>query len=161
MSLEELVRRLPEAGELNALVYGPGMANWIEAKHVQAVAEGLKGKSGPPAPPTTRRSDEIDYEIFGEEMRYVEITLDPNEMVIAEAGAMMYDIQFVGGIKNTLFGGEELFFATLTGPVDIWCRSLPFARLAGRILANASGLSRKDEGSILGGLGSLIGGDTD
>ena len=101
---------------------------------MQAVAEGLKGKSGPPAPPTTRRSDEIDYEIFGEEMQYVE---------------------------NTLFGGEGLFFATLTGPGDIWCQSLPFARLAGRVLANASGLGRKDEGSILGGLGSLIGGDTD
>ena len=47
------------------------------------------GESSPP-PPTGRRSDEIDYEIFGSEMQYVEVTLDPGEMVIAEAGAMMY-----------------------------------------------------------------------
>jgi uncharacterized protein (TIGR00266 family) len=317
MSLQELIRRLPEAGGLNTLVYGPGMANWIEAKHVQAIAVDLKGASAPPKPPSSRRSDEIDYEIFGEEMQYVEITLDPNEMVIAEAGGMMYmtpginmetvfgdpsaqqqggffgklltagkrvltgeslfmttftaigpgrkqvafaapypgkilpvdlsqlggelicqkdsflcaargvqigiafqkkigvglfggegfimqrltgdglafvhaggtlmkrtlssgemlkldtgclvavqpsvnyEIQFVGGIKNTLFGGEGLFFATLTGPGEVWCQSLPFSRLAGRVLANASGLGRKGEGSILGGLGSLIGGDTD
>jgi uncharacterized protein (TIGR00266 family) len=316
MSLQELIRRLPEAGGQNALVYGPGIATWIEAKHVQRIVEGLKGASAPPKPPPpSRRSDEIDYEIFGEEMQYVEITLDPNEMVIAEAGGMMYmtpgikmetvfgdpsaqqpggyfgklltagkrvltgeslfittfmatgpgrqkvafaapypgkilpldlsqlggelicqkdsflcaargvqigiafqkkvgvglfggegfimqrltgdglafvnaggtlmkrtlsageilkldtgclvalqpgvsyDIQFVGGIKNTLFGGEGLFFATLTGPGEIWCQSLPFSRLAGRVLANASGLGRKEEGSILGGLGSLIGGD--
>jgi uncharacterized protein (TIGR00266 family) len=316
MSLEELVRRLPQAGGLNTLVYGPGMANWVEARHVQVIVEALKGPAAPPTPPPSRRSDEIDYEIFGQEMQYVEVTLDPNEMVIAEAGGMMYmtpgikmetvlgdpsaqqtgflgklltagkrvltgeslfmttftatgpgrqqvafaapypgkilaldlsqlgselicqkdsflcaargvqigiafqkkigvglfggegfimqrltgdglafvhaggtlmkrtlsagevlkldtgclvalqpgvtyDIQFVGGIKNTLFGGEGLFFATLTGPGDIWCQSLPFSRLAGRVLANASGLGRKDEGSILGGLGSLLRGDTD
>jgi uncharacterized protein (TIGR00266 family) len=320
ISFDELVRRLPEAGGPKALVFGPEMANWVEARHVQAIADALRGSaaaSPPPQPPPTRRSDEIDYEIFGQEMQYVEITLDPNEMVIAEAGGMMYmtpgvkmetvfgdpsaqqqtgffgklmtagkrvltgeslflttftaagsgrqqiafaapypgkilaldlaqlggelicqkdaflcaargvqigiafqkkigvglfggegfimqrltgdgmafvhaggtlmkrtlaagevfkldtgclvalqpqvryDIQFVGGIKNTLFGGEGLFFATLTGPGDIYCQSLPFSRLAGRVLANASGLGRKDEGSILGGLGSLLGGDTD
>jgi uncharacterized protein (TIGR00266 family) len=316
MSLEELVRRLPGAGGPNTLVYGPGMANWIEAKHVQIIADALKGPAAaPPTPPSSRRSDEIDYEIFGQEMQYVEVTLDPNETVIAEAGGMMYmtagirmetvfgdpsaqqsgffgklltagkrvltgeslfmttftatgpgrqqvafaapypckilaldlsqlggelicqkdsflcaargvqigiafqkkigvglfggegfimqrltgdglafvhaggtllkrtlaagevfkldtgclvalqpqvnyDIQFVGGIKNTFFGGEGLFFATLTGPGDVWCQSLPFSRLAGRVLANASGLGRKEEGSILGGLGTLLGGDT-
>ena len=315
MSLQELVRRLPEVGGLNAMVYGPGMANWLEAKHVQAVAEAMKGKAAVPPPPTSRRSDEIDYEIFGEEMQYVEVTLDPGEMVVAEAGAMMYmtpvikretvfgdpsaqqqggffgklmtagkrmltgeslfmttftnagsgrqqvgfaapypgkilpmdlgqlggelicqkdsflcaargvqigiafqkrfgvglfggegfimqrltgdglafvhaggtlmkrtlsagevlkldtgclvaiqpgvnyDIQFVGGFKNTLFGGEGLFFATLTGPGEVWCQSLPFSRLAGRILAGASAGGRKEEGSLLGGIGNLLDGD--
>jgi uncharacterized protein (TIGR00266 family) len=314
MSLEELARRLPEAGGLSALVYGPGMANWIEARHVQAIVDAMRGTAAPPPPPTARRADEIDYEIFGEEMQYVEITLDPNEMVVAEAGGMMYmtpriemqtvfgdpsaqqtgflgklmsagkrlitgeslfmttfmnpgpgrekvafaapypgkilamdlsqlggelicqkdaflcaargvqigiafqkkigvglfggegfimqrltgdglafvhaggtlmkrslaagemlkldtgclvavqpsvnyDIQFVGGIKNAVFGGEGLFFATLTGPGEVWCQSLPFSRLAGRVLANARSPGRKEEGSILGGLGNLLDGD--
>ncbi|MBN2473630.1 MAG: TIGR00266 family protein [Pirellulales bacterium] len=302
---------------MNTLVYGPGVSEWTEAKHIAAVAEGVGPNAAPPPPPSARRADEIDYEIFGEEMQYVEITLDPNEMVLAEAGAMMYmdpaitmetvfgdpskqdtgllgkfmsagkriltgeslfmttftnsgsqraavafaspypgkvvpmhldllgselicqkdaflcaargiqigiafqkrigvglfggegfimqrltgdgialvhaggtlmrrslqagetlkldtgclvalspsvdyDIQFVGGIKNTIFGGEGLFFATLTGPGEIWCQSLPFSRLAGRILANAprSGGS-KGEGSILGGLGRMLDGDND
>jgi uncharacterized protein (TIGR00266 family) len=315
MSLDELVRRLPEAGGLNAMVYGPGMASWVEARHVQAIVDRLHGAAAPPPPPSpaSRRADEIDYEIFGEEMQYVEITLDPNEMVIAEAGGMMYmtagirmetvfgdpsaqqtgflgklmsagkrlltgeslfmttffndgrsrervafaapypgtivamdlsqldgeiicqkdsflcaargvqvgiafqkrigvglfggegfimqrlsgdgiamvhaggallqrtlqpgetlridtgclvamtrtihyDIQFVGGIKNTFFGGEGLFFATLTGPGQVWCQSLPISRLAGRILSGYRG-GRKEEGSLLGGLGNLLDGD--
>jgi uncharacterized protein (TIGR00266 family) len=48
-----------------------------------------------------------------------------------------YDIQFVGGIKNTVFGGEGLFFATLTGPGTVYIQSLPFSRLAGKVLALA------------------------
>lgn len=315
LSLEQLVRRLPTAAGPDTLVYGPGLTDWTEARHVAAIAQRSAGADSPPPPPSGRRSDEIDYEIFGEEMQYVEVTLDPNEMVLAEAGGMMYmspqikmetvfgdpsaqntgmlgkvfaagkraltgeslfmttftnigagrekvafaspypgkvvplhldqlggeiicqkdaflcaargtqigiafqkrigaglfggegfimqrltgdgialihaggtlmrrtlqggemlkldtgclvaltpsvryDIQLVGGIKNTLFGGEGLFFATLTGPGEIWCQSLPFSRLAGRILANApqSGGS-KGEGSLLGGLGRLLDGD--
>ncbi len=67
-----------------------------------------------------------------------------------------YDIQWVGGFKSALFGGEGLFFATLTGPGKVWLQSLPFSRLAGRMLAAAvaSGFGRgSDEGSALGGLG--------
>jgi uncharacterized protein (TIGR00266 family) len=316
LSLEQLIARLPTANGLDTLVYGPGLADWTAARHVGAIAQRVSSAaSPPPPPPSALRADVIDYEIFGEEMQYVEITLDPNETVIAEAGAMMYmtpqikmetvfgdpstpqtgmmgkflsagkrvltgeslfmttftntgagrekvafaspypgkvvpmhldqlggeiicqkdaflcaargiqigiafqkrigvglfggegfimqrlrgdgvalvhaggtlmrrtlqpgetlkldtgclvaltpnvdyDIQFVGGIKNTLFGGEGLFFATLTGPGEVWCQSLPFSRLAGRILANAprSGGS-KGEGSILGGLGRLLDGD--
>ena len=275
----------------------------------------MRGVGGPPAPPPARRADEIDYEIFGQEMQYVEVTLDPDEMVIAEPGAMMYmtagihmetvfgdpaqkgsgfwskvvtagkraltgeslfitsfanhaqqrehvafaapypgkilplhldqlggelicqkqsficaargvqinvafqkrfgvglfggegfimqrlqgdgialvhaggtlmrrtlaggellkvdtgcivalaptvdyDIQLVGGVKNTLFGGEGMFFATLTGPGDIWLQSLPFSRLAGRVLAAAPERGGgRDEGSVLGGLGRLLDGD--
>ncbi|MGH7134522.1 MAG: AIM24 family protein, partial [Pirellulales bacterium] len=82
--------------------------------------------------------------------------------LVAMTSSVTYDIQFVGGIKNTLFGGEGLFFATLTGPGQIWCQSLPFSRLAGRVLANApqKGGSR-EEGSLLGGLGRLIDGDNE
>ena len=82
--------------------------------------------------------------------------------LVAMTNTVNYDIQFVGGIKNTLFGGEGLFFATLTGPGQVWCQSLPFSRLAGRVLANApqKGGSR-EEGSILGGLGRMLGGDNE
>jgi uncharacterized protein (TIGR00266 family) len=317
MSLDQLRERLQAAAGMDSLVYGPGLAEWTAARHVPAIAKAAGPGAAPPPPPSKRRADEIDYQIFGEEMQYVEITLDPGEMVIAEAGAMMYmspaitmetvfgdpskqdtglmgkllsagkrvltgeslfmttftnsgsrrevvafaspypgkvvpmhldelggqlicqkdaflcaargvqvgiafqkrigvglfggegfimqrltgdgvalvhaggtlmrrtlgpgemlkldtgclvaltsevnyDIQFVGGIKNTLFGGEGLFLATLTGPGEVWCQSLPFSRLAGRILANAPQKGgSKGEGSILGGLGRVLGGDTD
>jgi uncharacterized protein (AIM24 family) len=69
-----------------------------------------------------------------------------------------YDVQFVGGIKNSLFGGEGLFFATLRGPGKVWIQTLPISRLAGRILAYGT-YKRKEEGSILGGIGNVIDGD--
>ena len=91
--------------------------------------------------------------------------LMPGEMLKIDTGCIVgftstvdYDIQFVGGIKNTLFGGEGLFFATLRGPGKVWIQSLPISRLAGRILSYAT-TSRKEEGSILGGLGNLLDGD--
>ncbi len=316
MSAAELRRLLPTIGGPKALVYGPGASEWIEARHVAALVSGGPSLPPPAAPQAAHRSDEIDYEIFGSEMQYVEVTLDPGEMVIAEAGAMMfmttgiqmetvfgdpsaprgsfwskvaaagkrvmtgesmfmttfsnagheraivafaapfpgkivpmhldelggelicqresfvcaargtqigvafqrrfgvglfggegfimqrltgdgialvhaggtlmrrtlapgevlrldtgclvalqpsvaYDIEMIGGIKNTLFGGEGLFLATLTGPGDVWCQSLPFSRLAGRIVAAApqTGRGNKEEGSILGGLGRMLDGD--
>jgi uncharacterized protein (AIM24 family) len=61
-------------------------------------------------------------------------------------------------IKNTFFGGEGLFYATLTGPGKVWIQTLPVSRLAGRILAYAT-TTRKEEGSILGGIGNLLDGD--
>jgi uncharacterized protein (AIM24 family) len=78
--------------------------------------------------------------------------------VVAFTQAINYDIQFVGGIKNTLFGGEGLFFATLRGPGKVWIQTLPISRLAGRILAYGT-YKRKEEGSILGGIGNLLDGD--
>ncbi len=311
MTQGDLVTRLKSLG-MNTLVYGPGLTGWTEARHVSSLVAAAQGGSAPPPPPAGQKADVIDYEIFGEEMQYVEITLDPGEMVIAEAGAMMYmtsqikmetvfgdpsqkqsgffgkvmaagkrvltgeslfmttfanegrqrervgfaapypgkiiplhldqlggeiicqkdsflcaargiqvgiafqkkigvglfggegfimqrlvgdgiaivhaggtimdrtlaagevlkldtgclvalqptvkyEIQFVGGIKNTLFGGEGLFFATLTGPGRVWCQSLPFSRLAGRMVGASAG--GKEEGSILGGLGRMLGGD--
>lgn len=72
-----------------------------------------------------------------------------------------FDIQQAGGVKTILFGGEGVFFARLTGPGTIWLQSLPFSRLAGRMLTAApqGGGRQQDEGSILGGLGNLLGGD--
>jgi uncharacterized protein (TIGR00266 family) len=93
--------------------------------------------------------------------------LKPGETIKLDTGCLValertvtYDIQFIGGFKNAIFGGEGLFIATVTGPGKVWLQSLPFSRLAGRVLANAAGAGRgKDEGSILGGLGGIgIGG---
>ena len=317
LSLAGVISRLPGAGGMDAMVFGPGMAEWTAARHVPQMREGGRGLSVPPPPPAgVRRSDEIDYVINGSEMQYVEVQLDPGETVIAESGAMMYmtmgirmethlgnpsaqgqglmgkllsagkrvltgeslfmttftsggpgkqtvafaspypgkivpmhlaelggeiicqkdsflaaakgtdvsvafqkrigvaifggegfimqrlrgdgialihaggtlmekvlapgetlkldtgclvalqpsvqyDIQMVGGFKNTLFGGEGLFLATLTGPGKVWLQSLPFSRLAGRVLAHARVGGGKDEGNVLGGigLGTIFGGD--
>ncbi len=309
MDRGELLAKLPQAGGLEALIYGPGAGDWTKARHVASIARELGGGAAPPPAPTTRVADEIDYEIFGDDMQFVEVTLDPNEVVVAEAGGMMYmtsgikmetvfgdpskqqgflgklldagkrmvtgeslflttfgalsnqrervafaapypgkiiplhldqlggeiicqkdaflcaargvhvgiafqkkiltglfggegfilqrltgdgiafvhaggtihhlelqsgqtlrldtgclvalqpsvdyDIKMVRGIKNSIFGGEGLFLATLTGPGRVWLQSLPFTRLAGRVLANV-GSKGKGEGSILGGLGSLF-----
>lgn len=81
--------------------------------------------------------------------------------LVAFQPSVNYDIQFTGGIKNTLFGGEGLFLATLTGPGKVFLQSLPFSRLADRIYAAAprAGGGRREEGSLLGGLGGLLDGD--
>src|SRR5215212_8354407 len=70
--------------------------------------------------------------------------------IVAFTGGINYDIQFVGGIKNTIFGGEGVFFATLAGQGTVWIQSLPISRLASRILAYGT-FKRKEEGSLLGG----------
>jgi uncharacterized protein (AIM24 family) len=75
--------------------------------------------------------------------------------LVALQPSVEYDIKVTGGIKNTIFGGEGLFLATLKGPGTVWLQSLPFTRLAGRILANV-GRHGKDEGSVLGGLSTIF-----
>ena len=94
--------------------------------------------------------------------------LKAGEMLRVDTGCLVgfsrtvdYDIEFVGGIRNTIFGGEGMFFATLRGPGTVAIQSLPFSRLANRVLAYApkSGGKSRGEGSILGGLGDLLDGD--
>jgi uncharacterized protein (TIGR00266 family) len=94
-----------------------------------------------------------------------ERTLVPGELIKIDTGCLValthqvdYDIQFVGGIRNTIFGGEGLFFATLRGPGKVWIQTLPISRLASRILSYGT-TNRKEEGSILGGLGNMVDGD--
>ncbi|TAM26912.1 MAG: TIGR00266 family protein [Rhodanobacter sp.] len=98
----------------------------------------------------------------------VERELAPGERLDVDTGCVVafhdtvsMDVRPVGGIKSMLFGGEGVFLATLSGPGKVWLQSLPFSRLAGRMLAAApqGGDQRRGEGSILGGLGDLIGGD--
>ena len=95
----------------------------------------------------------------------MEKDLQPGQMLKVDTGCIVafsqtvdYDIQFVGGIKNTLFGGEGLFFATLRGPGKVWIQTLPISRLAGRILSYGT-VRRKEEGSLLGGIGNAMDGD--
>ncbi|MCC6722092.1 MAG: TIGR00266 family protein [Bacteroidia bacterium] len=96
--------------------------------------------------------------IIERELQYGEKLKIDTGCIVAFGEGISYDIEFVGGIRNTIFGGEGLFFATLTGPGKIWVQSLPFSRLASRILAGAVG-RRKEEGSVLGGFGNILDGD--
>lgn len=107
----------------------------------------------------------------------VERQLQPGEALHVDTGCVVafepsvqFEIQQAGNVKTALFGGEGLFFAVLSGPGKIWLQSLPFSRLAGRMLAAAPKQGgSKEEGSILGktvlggtvlgGLGSFLGGD--
>jgi len=102
--------------------------------------------------------------------------LQPGETLLIDHGCLVaftqtvnFEIQYVGGVKTALFGGEGLFFAKVTGPGTVWIQSLPFSRLASRVFAAApqTGGGGREEGSVLGGfasgglLGSLLGGDND
>ncbi len=79
--------------------------------------------------------------------------------LVALETSVTYDIEFVGGVKSAIFGGEGFFFARLEGPGKVWLQSLPFSRLAGRIwqAAPQTGGQTKGEGSILGKMGGIGG----
>lgn len=90
--------------------------------------------------------------------------LEPGETLRVDTGCIVgfqptvkYDVKFVGGITNAIFGGEGLFLATLSGPGIVWLQSLPFSRLAGKVWASApqAGGQSVGEGSLLGGAGNL------
>lgn len=98
----------------------------------------------------------------------VEKELQIGEVMRVDTGCLVaftrhvdYDIEMVKGVRNMLFGGEGLFYARLQGPGKVWIQSLPFSRLADRIVAASRnyGKGGKEEGSILGSLGDIIGGD--
>lgn len=98
-----------------------------------------------------------------------ERVLASGEMLRVDTGCLValqpsvaYDIQYVGKIKTALFGGEGLFFATLRGPGRIWLQSLPLSRLADRIVSAMprAGRGGREEGSVLGGIGRLLDGDS-
>jgi uncharacterized protein (TIGR00266 family) len=98
----------------------------------------------------------------------VTIDLAPDEVLRVDTGCLVamqpsvdYDIRMVPGIKTALFGGEGLFFVHLTGPGRVILQTMPFSRLADRIIAASprAGGSRREEGGVLGGLGALLDGD--
>lgn len=96
--------------------------------------------------------------IMKRELKAGELLRVDTGCIVAYTQTIDYDIEFVGGIKNTLFGGEGMFFATLKGPGEVWLQTLPISRLASRILAYGT-VNRKEEGGILGGIGNLLDGD--
>ena len=79
--------------------------------------------------------------------------------LVALESSVNYDIEFVGGVKSAIFGGEGFFFARLRGPGKVWLQSLPFSRLAGRIwqAAPQAGGKNRGEGSLLGKMGGIGG----
>lgn len=97
----------------------------------------------------------VEKELNGETLR-----LDTG-CLVAIAGDIEYDIQMVKGFRSMFFGGEGLFLTTLKGHGKVWIQSLPFSRLADRIIQHApsAGGSRHGEGSVLGGIGNMIDGD--
>lgn len=96
--------------------------------------------------------------VFQKDLQGGELLKIDTGCIVGFTATIDYDIQFIGGIKNTLFGGEGLFFATLRGPGTVWIQTLPISRLAGRILQYATN-TKREEGSVLGGLGTMLSGD--
>jgi len=101
--------------------------------------------------------------ILKRELRPKETLRVDTGCLVAFAPSVDYDIKFVGGFKNALFGGEGLFLANLTGPGLVYLQSLPFSRLADRIFA-ASRFHRRGEKKGVAGmggdlLGGILGGD--
>lgn len=94
----------------------------------------------------------VQRELRGETLR-----LDTG-CIVAFTSGIDYSIERAGSLKSMVFGGEGLFLATLRGTGHVWVQSLPFSRLADRVLANAprAGGEQKGEGSILGGLSRLM-----
>ncbi|MBN1959244.1 MAG: TIGR00266 family protein [Desulfuromonadales bacterium] len=97
----------------------------------------------------------IERQLQGETLR-----VDTGCLVAFEP-SVDYNIERAGNLKSMFFGGEGLFLATLSGTGRVWLQSLPFSRLADRILAHApkAGGSQKGEGSLLGGIGRILDGD--
>ena len=81
--------------------------------------------------------------------------------IVGFTGNIDYSIERAGGLKSMLFGGEGLFLATLQGTGTVYLQTLPFSRLADRILRSApsQGGKSKGEGSVLGSLGRMVDGD--
>jgi len=97
----------------------------------------------------------IERELTGEKLRV------DTGCIVAFTEGVDYSIERAGGLKSMVFGGEGLFLATLSGHGHVWLQSLPFSRLADRVLASApsSGGKAVGEGSVLGGLGRLLDGN--
>lgn len=98
--------------------------------------------------------------IIKKELRNETIHTDTG-CIVAFTRELDYSIEQAGNLKSMVFGGEGLFLATLSGSGTVFLQSLPFSRLADRIIryAPSVGGSAKDEGSVLGGIGRLLDGD--
>jgi len=95
--------------------------------------------------------------VMEKELKAGEVLKVDTGCLVAYTPSVDFDIEFVRGVKNWMFGGEGLFFARLQGQGKVWIQSLPISRLAGRIMQYGT-YNRKEEGGILGGLGNLLDG---
>jgi uncharacterized protein (TIGR00266 family) len=97
----------------------------------------------------------IEKDLHGETLRV------DTGCLVGFSGDIEYDIARAGGLKSMVFGGEGMFLATLKGNGKVWLQSLPFSRMADRIIAHAASYGGKDagEGSALGGLGRMLDGN--
>lgn len=97
----------------------------------------------------------VERELKGDKLR-----IDTG-CIVAFSPGIEYNIERAGNLKSMFFGGEGLFLATLSGHGRVWLQSLPFSRLADRVIRSApsAGGKSKGEGSVLGGLGRLFDGD--
>jgi len=95
--------------------------------------------------------------VIEKELQAGEILKVDTGCIVAYTRGVDFDIEFIRGIRNWMFGGEGLFFAILRGPGKVWIQSLPISRLAARLVEYGT-YHRKEEGSILGGLGNLLDG---
>jgi uncharacterized protein (TIGR00266 family) len=144
--------------DANTLVFTGGMANWTPISAVSQFSAQLKPEAAPPPMPgQSRQAHEIDFRVFGEDMQFVEVELDPGESAVAEAGAMMYMTDGIqmetifgdgskqqggGGVMGALLGagkrlltGESLFMTVFTNGGRGKQRVAFAAPYAGRILA--------------------------
>jgi uncharacterized protein (AIM24 family) len=98
--------------------------------------------------------------VIRKELKGESLSIDTGCIVAFSAG-IDYDIKMVSGLKSLFFGGEGLCLATLTGTGSIWIQSLPFSRLADRVIAHAPKMGGRDrgEGSVLGGVGRMMDGN--
>lgn len=94
-----------------------------------------------------------------QELRHGEVLRVDTGCLVGFEKTVDYSIEMVPGIKNKLFGGEGLFYVRMTGPGRVWLQTLPFSRLADRIISATGAGGRKGEGSVLGGLGRMLDGD--
>ena len=146
MSRSELLAGLKTGDGEKTLVWGPGVPEWTEARHVASLRSELACVPPPPRTGTPRRADEIEYELFGDDMQFVEVTLDPGEMVVADAGSMMY---MTAGIEmETVFGDpskqQSLFGKLLdAGKRVLTGESLFLTTFAARGAATRAGVLRR------------------
>lgn len=96
--------------------------------------------------------------VFHRELQAGELLRIDTGCLVGFTQGIRYEIELIRGVRNKIFGGEGFFYATLTGPGRVWIQTLPVSRLASRILSYAT-TTRKEEGSLLGGLGNLLDGD--
>ena len=147
---ESTIKEMIKSGSISddTPLFGPGMANWTKLRHMPQFTAANTAPVPPSAIPASQIAHEIDYQVFGEEMQFVEIELDPGESAVAEAGSMMYmtsDIKMTtlfgdgsgqeqGGLMGKLLGagkrlitGESLFTTVFTHSGTLGKQKVAFA----------------------------------